>query len=287
MLSRISFHVLYSRLEEEKAHRHGKVYNWENTKYDKIWMLLNLIKNLYMPLGIPFDHKRCYKDGVYTRMLRRPRSSYGVSYLNMLYLLSEQKASSYTSIRDLMLRSCHKIIACSIAGSSQTPNKVIVTDLFYLRGMDVRSVNIPYLLARLQGLTVTVRDLPVIDMDELVRLQICKELDDTWDWVALGPERQPDVMVGALEIDEGAPHVDEGGQAILAPAQAPQPPPVAKPAQTMALRLVRMEEDVHEIRGALGEQREVMDVMAKDLSKFTVCAARGISKLLDSTRATY
>ncbi|GKE40241.1 hypothetical protein Tco_1463646, partial [Tanacetum coccineum] len=36
-------------------------------------MLLNLIKNLYVSFGIPFDPKRYYKDGVYTRMLRRPR----------------------------------------------------------------------------------------------------------------------------------------------------------------------------------------------------------------------
>nr|GEY55278.1 hypothetical protein [Tanacetum cinerariifolium] len=27
----------YIRLEEEKAHRHGKVYNWQTTKYGKIW----------------------------------------------------------------------------------------------------------------------------------------------------------------------------------------------------------------------------------------------------------
>ncbi|GKE42435.1 hypothetical protein Tco_1469719, partial [Tanacetum coccineum] len=36
-------------------------------------MLLNLIKNLYVPFGILFDPKCYYKDGVYTRMLRRPR----------------------------------------------------------------------------------------------------------------------------------------------------------------------------------------------------------------------
>ncbi|GKF24957.1 hypothetical protein Tco_0080851, partial [Tanacetum coccineum] len=27
----------YIRLEEEKAHRRGKVYNWETAKYGKIW----------------------------------------------------------------------------------------------------------------------------------------------------------------------------------------------------------------------------------------------------------
>ncbi|GKE17954.1 hypothetical protein Tco_1425531 [Tanacetum coccineum] len=95
---------------------------------------------------------------------------------------------------------------------------------------------------RLQGLTVIVRDLPKIDMAELVRLQICEELDDTWAW---------------------------------------------PPAQTMAQRLARVEEEVHEIRGALGEQRELMDDMARDLSRFTMWAARGISQLLDSARATY
>ncbi|GJZ61708.1 hypothetical protein Tco_0617845 [Tanacetum coccineum] len=107
--------------------------------------------------------------------------------------------TSYTVIIDLMLRLYHRLITCSIAGRSQAPEKVTVTDLFYLRGMDVDSVNIPYLLAwylrrfdsgrkrgalisggqfvarlyehfgllteeRLQGLTVIVRYLQVIDM---------------------------------------------------------------------------------------------------------------------------
>ncbi|GKG42319.1 hypothetical protein Tco_0476617, partial [Tanacetum coccineum] len=40
------------------------------------------------------------------------------------------------------------LIAYNIAGRSQAPEKVIVTDLFYLRGVDVGSINIPYLLAR-------------------------------------------------------------------------------------------------------------------------------------------
>nr|GEU58936.1 hypothetical protein [Tanacetum cinerariifolium] len=36
-------------------------------------MLFNLIKNLYVPFGIPFNPERYYKDGDCTRMLRRPR----------------------------------------------------------------------------------------------------------------------------------------------------------------------------------------------------------------------
>ncbi|GJY11196.1 hypothetical protein Tco_0379381 [Tanacetum coccineum] len=57
-------------------------------------------------------------------------------------------APSYTTIKDPILRLCHRLIACSIARRSQALKKVAVTDLFYLRGMDVGSVNIPYLLAR-------------------------------------------------------------------------------------------------------------------------------------------
>ncbi|GKF07132.1 hypothetical protein Tco_0041356 [Tanacetum coccineum] len=144
-------------------------------------------------------------------------------------------ALSYTAIRDPILRLCHRLIACSITGRSQAPEKVTMTDLFYLRGMDVGSVNVSYLLARylrlfavgrksgahisgeqivarlaehfglltveiLQGLTVIAPKFPIINMAELVRLQIYMEVDDTWAWVAMGPERQPDAAAGAPRV---------------------------------------------------------------------------------------
>ncbi|GKE24142.1 hypothetical protein Tco_1435654 [Tanacetum coccineum] len=153
---------------------------------------------------------------------------------------------------DPILRLCHRLIACSIAGRSQAPQKVTVTDLFYLRGMDVGSVN---------GLTVIAPKLLIIDMAELVRLQICVEIDDTWAWVALGPERQPDDAVSAPRVAQDAPAVDEGVKADPAPVQETPPPPLAT-AKTMSQRMSRLEEDVHEIHGALTEQREVIDAMA-------------------------
>ncbi|GKC59698.1 hypothetical protein Tco_1087296 [Tanacetum coccineum] len=94
---------------------------------------------------------------------------------------------SYTAIRDPILRLCHRLISCSVAGRSQAPEKVTVTDLFYLRRIDVSSVNVPYLLAR-SMLTFF----------------------DIWAWVALGPERQPDAAVGALRVAQDAPAVDKG-----------------------------------------------------------------------------
>ncbi|GJR12209.1 hypothetical protein Tco_0794861 [Tanacetum coccineum] len=120
-------------------------------------------------------------------------------------------APSYTTIINPILRLCPRFITCSIAGRSQAPKKVIVTDLFYLRGIDVGSVNIPYLLARY-----------------LRRFASGKKRG-----VTLGPERHPDTAAGSLEVTEGAPNVDEGAQAVPTPVQAPQPLPTAAPARTL------------------------------------------------------
>ncbi|GKG37271.1 hypothetical protein Tco_0447444, partial [Tanacetum coccineum] len=107
------------------------------------------------------------------------------------------------------------------AGRSQAPEKITVTDLFYLRGMGVDSVNVPCLLARYLRLFAAGKKsgahIYVIDMAELVRLQIYEQLDDTWAWVAMGPERQPDVTAGAPGVAQDAPFIDEGGQADPAP----------------------------------------------------------------------
>ncbi|GJX99309.1 hypothetical protein Tco_0356328 [Tanacetum coccineum] len=199
---------------------------------------------------------------------------------------------SYTAIRDPILRLCHRLIACSIAGRSQALEKVTVTDLFYLRGIDVGLVNVSYLLARLltaeilQGLTVIALELPVIDMVELVRLQICMDINDTCAWVAMGPERHPDVATGAPRVAQDAPVVDEGVQANPAPIQAPTPPPPAA-SRTMPQSMAILEEDVHEIRGALTEQREVIDVMARDFSRFSTSTITSLTRMMDMIGVTY
>ncbi|GJY64565.1 hypothetical protein Tco_0466025 [Tanacetum coccineum] len=202
-------------------------------------------------------------------------------------------APSYTLNRDLILRLCHRLIACSIAGRSQTPEKVTVTDLFYLRGMDVDSVNVPYLLARylrlfaagrksgahiyggqfvarlaehfglltveiLGGLMVIAPELPIIDMTELVRLQI---------------------------FAEDAPIIDEGGLADPAPQQPP--PPLPAHARTMPQRMARLEEDMHEIRQGLTEQREVIDTITRDFSRFSTWVTTGLGQMMDRAGVAY
>ncbi|GKA36504.1 hypothetical protein Tco_0722995 [Tanacetum coccineum] len=70
---------------------------------------------------------------------------------NMLELkleTEEESSMALELIKDPILRLCHRLIALSIARRSQAPEKVTVTDLFYLRGLNVDSFNVPYLLAR-------------------------------------------------------------------------------------------------------------------------------------------
>ncbi|GKB59353.1 hypothetical protein Tco_0915539, partial [Tanacetum coccineum] len=101
----------------------------------------------------------------------------------------------YTLIRDLVLRLCHQMMAHSIAGRSQAPKKVTVTDLFYLKGLDVGSF-----VARLA---------------EHFGILTAEKLGGLTAWVAMGPERQPDAVVGAPVVAEDALAVDEGDQAVF------------------------------------------------------------------------
>ncbi|GKC34622.1 hypothetical protein Tco_1047006 [Tanacetum coccineum] len=186
---------------------------------------------------------------------------------------------SYTMIWDHILRLFHRLIACSISGRSQAPEKVIVTDLFYLRGMDVDSVNVPYLLARYLRLFAARRKSGAhISGGQFVARLICKEIDDTWAWVALGLERQHDAATGAPRVAQDAPVIDEGGQADLAPVQPPPPPAAAR---TMPQRMAKLEEDMHEIHGALTEQHKVIDAMARNFSRFCTWTTTSLARMMD------
>ncbi|GJR47717.1 hypothetical protein Tco_1315820 [Tanacetum coccineum] len=160
---------------------------------------------------------------------------------------------SYTLIRDSMLRLFHRMMAHSIAGRSQAPEKEVCC------------------WEEERGLTLISPELPIIDMAELVRLQIYEQLDDAWVWVA-GPERKPNAT-GPPGVAQDAPIVNKGGQADPAPTHAPPPPPAT--ARTMPQRMARLEEDVHEIHGTLAEQHEV----ASDDLRDALSVIFGLSEL--------
>ncbi|GKE18784.1 hypothetical protein Tco_1426361 [Tanacetum coccineum] len=150
---------------------------------------------------------------------------------------------SYTLIKDLMLRPCHRLIAFSTAGRSQAPKKVTVTGLFYLRGMDVGSVNIPYLLTR------------------YIRM------------FASGRKRGA-MISGGQFVARLAKHFGLLTEFV-------------RSLMILRLGVARLEEDVHGMRGALGEQRKVLDSMARYFSRFTTWTVTGLSRMMDHVGVRY
>ncbi|GJQ97682.1 hypothetical protein Tco_0008821 [Tanacetum coccineum] len=143
--------------------------------------------------------------------------------------------------------------------------------------MDVGSVNVPYLLVRYLRLFVTGRK------------SGANISDDTWVWVAIGPERQPDTAAGAPADAEDAPIVDEGDQAIPTPMQAPQqlPPPFPAAARTIPQRLGRLEEDVQRLRRDVGSLRGLVERSMTDQGRFSTWLMTCMMQLMDASGLTY
>ncbi|GJW18493.1 hypothetical protein Tco_0025929 [Tanacetum coccineum] len=131
---------------------------------------------------------------------------------------------SYVLIRDPVRRLCHRMIAYSISGRGQAPEKVTGIDLFYLRSMDRGTTNVPHLLVQylfrhakgtksgvrlsgghfirrfamhfglvsdegLRGLQVVTRELPLIDLHELGMLHIYTSEIEFTIWRAIPDSR--------------------------------------------------------------------------------------------------
>ncbi|GJU45236.1 hypothetical protein Tco_1202502 [Tanacetum coccineum] len=128
-------------------------------------------------------------------------------------------APSYTYIRDPVQRLCHSIDR----GAANVPYLLLQylfrhaegrkSDARLSRGHFIGHLAHHFGLVsdyRLRGLSIVTYELPLIDMGELVKLNICMEIGDDCAWVALGPERQPDATTGAPRAAKDAPAVNEG-----------------------------------------------------------------------------
>ncbi|GKE06918.1 hypothetical protein Tco_1398936, partial [Tanacetum coccineum] len=112
-------------------------------------------------------------------------------------------APSYVHIRDHVRRLCHKMIACSISGRGQGAEKYLFRHAEGRKsGARLSEGHFIGCLAAHFGLA----------SDEGLRAQ--------------GLERQQAAAVGAPRAAEDALTADEGAQAVPAPVQAPQPPPL-------------------------------------------------------------
>ncbi|GJW16705.1 hypothetical protein Tco_0024141 [Tanacetum coccineum] len=230
-------------------------------------------------------------------------------------------APSYTYMRDPIWRLCHRLISYSISRRGRAPKKVTATNLFYLWSTDRGAANVLYLLAwylfrhaggrksssrlsgghfigrlahhfglvndeGLRGLSVVTRELPLIDIGELVKLNICIGLGDDWAWVVPGLERQQVSAAGAPEATEGAPHVDKGDQTVPAPIHAPPPPPPAA-VRTIPERLGRLEEEMQELRQDVRSLRGLVERSMTDQGRFSTWMISCMTQLMEASRQTY
>ncbi|GJY54902.1 hypothetical protein Tco_0446566 [Tanacetum coccineum] len=168
----------YIRLEEEKACRRGKVYNWETATYGHITEYPGDLLNENDDAGgvfINLEISKCWSLEISRQLFNtfllivskcyESTGSLGISSTRdflgtTLY---------YTLIRDSMPRLCHRLITYNIAGRSQA---------FWL---------------------LIEERLPGIDDD------------------SSRPERQQVAVAGSPEITKGAPNVDEGDQLFRPP----------------------------------------------------------------------
>ncbi|GJZ81210.1 hypothetical protein Tco_0646204 [Tanacetum coccineum] len=331
--------IIHSSEGNEITHRTNKLMDTSCDKIDKIFNEESLVLELNVNIIWLFRHMsrdtvflgfdfgglpNLMAEGLSTRMLMEHRDDQGTAGFGAYWADSARQipdkgdlmdywigissagdflgtSPSYTMIQDPILRLCHRLIASSIAGRSQTPDKVTPTDLFYLRGMDIDSINVPYFLARYLRLFDAVRksgahisviapELLIIDMAELVRLHICAHFDDTWAWVAKRPERQPDAAAGAPAVAEDAPAFDEGDHAVLAPVQAPQQPPPPPPppaARTVPQRLGRLEKDVQGLYRDVGSLCGLVERSMSDQGRFSTWMMTCMTQLMDASGLAY
>nr|GEY85386.1 hypothetical protein [Tanacetum cinerariifolium] len=195
----------YIKLEEEKDSRNGKVYNWETATYGRIWDD-DEVHNLR---SVETEFPAIIFDDTFTSqasLSREPTvSPLNDNEINFRISLDESDDEDYTN-RMINLYNLYNDLVKF--GDMALPPRDQRHRYLRFEGLEYTYADIADFkerLERLQGLMVIVRDLPMIDMSELV-------------------------AGGALDIDEG-------DQAVLAPVQAPQPP-TARPARTMAQSVI-------------------------------------------------
>ncbi|GJV05282.1 hypothetical protein Tco_1338851 [Tanacetum coccineum] len=134
----------------------------------------------------------------------------------------------------------HRMIAYSISGRGQTPEKVTGIDLFYLRNMDRGTINIPHPLAQYLFRHVEGRKsgakLSGGHFIGCLAMHFGLVSDDGLIYMSLGGSTSARVEEAASEIS------------ALAPTHAPPPPLPASQPHTMSQRIERLEEEVHDLR---------------------------------------
>ncbi|GJZ54963.1 hypothetical protein Tco_0610156 [Tanacetum coccineum] len=163
-------------------------------------------------------------------------------------------APSYVHIKDPVRRLCHKMIACTISGRGQGPKKVTGIDLFYLRSMDRRTANVPYLLAQY-----------------LFRNSEGRKS---------GARLSGGHFIGHLAEHFGLVS-DEGLR------EGPPPPPPAPQPRTMSQRIKRIEEDMRDLQNDVVGLLGVVESFTTEKSRVSTWLISCMTQLMDASGHPY
>ncbi|GKF24838.1 hypothetical protein Tco_0080732, partial [Tanacetum coccineum] len=159
---------------------------------------------------------------------------------------------SYTLIKEPLRRMCHRLVAFSIVGRGQTPEKV------FFRGKQGAKMSVVYCMFR-----------SVLWSDHRVEPP---DIDS-------GERQQDRAVARAAHID---PEVaQEGAPADPTPIQPQQMPQAADPApRTMPQRMQRLKEEVHRLRESLREQQVLLKRVSGDQERVTTWVVDRITRLM-------
>nr|GEY47669.1 hypothetical protein [Tanacetum cinerariifolium] len=193
----LDFEGLTPEIRQDLAVRLRMVYTGEDGQQvfvSHAWRRMSDIK-----MGLDVADTLCFQLGGVRRSM---------TWRQFILALGPHTEQEMAQARDPVRRLCYRMIVCTIYGCGQGPDKVTGVDLFYLRTMDQGTANVSYLLTRylfrhaegrksearlsgghfigrlvehfglvsdegLRGLTIISQELPVIDLHELARLNIC------------------------------------------------------------------------------------------------------------------
>ncbi|GJZ20795.1 retrovirus-related pol polyprotein from transposon TNT 1-94 [Tanacetum coccineum] len=173
-------------------------------------------------------------------------------------------APSYVLIRDPVRRLCHTMIAYSISGRGQAPEKCL------FRHTEGRKSG-----ARLSGgyfIGRLAMHFGLVSDEGLRGLQ-----------VAQGPGRQHATVAGTHEADKAGQAAKK--VALEIPAPVKEPPPAPQP-HTMSQRIKRIEEEVHNLRSNVVSLRGVVESFTTEQSRVSTWLITRMTQLMDASDQT-
>nr|GEW60103.1 hypothetical protein [Tanacetum cinerariifolium] len=167
------------------------------------------------------------------------------------------------------------MIACSISGKRQAPEKVTSVDLFYLRTMDRGTANIPYLLAKYlfrhaEGRKSGARLLGGHVIGHLAaHFGLVDDQGLRGFSVVVRPKRQQAAAAGAPGAAKDAHAADEGAQAVPAPG------------------IERLKEEVRELQKSVVGLRGVVESSITKQTRVSSWMISCMTQLMDASGRTY